>query len=222
MPSQHHTNFAVDSFKLKGGDIPLHTQAGAEKARSFHIQVLNPFHMIPGMAIWHMLESYLQQVNSLYYCVNAELLVQQFHLAMDTAINLPNHVMYTLCLCVSIGCQIHDTGTDEMAIMWYENGRRYLDDDDWGWSLNVMRALALISIFHRSARPSTARHYLGTYFETAPLVQYMLNVTDMALRMGEVNNLSAYVNDASTIEWVLVWGTIQRMASIGFAYPLTS
>jgi len=142
------------------------------------------------------------RVNSLYYCVNAELLVQQFHLAMDTATNLPNHVMYTLCLCVSIGCQIHDTGTDELAIMWYENGRRYLDDDDWGWSLNVMQALALISIFHRSARPSTARHYL-----------------DIALRIGEANNLSAHVNDASTIEWVLVWRTIQRMASIGFAFP---
>jgi len=85
-----------------------------------------------------------------------------------------------------------------MAIMWYENGRRYLDDDDWGWSLNVMRA-----------------------FETAPLVQYMLNVTDIALRIGEANHLSAYVNDASTIEWVLVWGTIQRMAGIGFAYPVT-
>jgi hypothetical protein len=50
----------------------------------------------------------------------------------------------------------------------------------------------------------------------------MLKVTDMALRMGEANNLSAYVNDASTIEWVLVWGTIQRMAGIGFAYPVTS
>ena len=50
----------------------------------------------------------------------------------------------------------------------------------------------------------------------------MLNITDIALQIGEVNNLSAYVNDASTIEWVLVSGTIQRMASIRFAYPLTS
>jgi hypothetical protein len=221
-PPQRHTSFAVDSPGLKGGGIPLHTQTDAEKVRSFHIQVLNPFRMIPGMTIWNMLESYLQGVNSFYYCVNAELLVQQFHLAIDTATNLPNHVMYTLCLCVSIGCQTRETGTDEMAIMWYENGRRYLDDDDWGWSLNVMRAMALISIYHRSARSSTARHYLGTYFETAPLAQYMLNVTDIALRIGEANNLSAYVNDASTTEWVLVWGTIQRMASVGFACPVTS
>lgn len=173
MPPQRHTNAAVDSLKLRGGGILLHAQAGAEKVRSFHIEVLNPFRMIPGMEIWYMLESYLQRVNSLYYFVNAELLVQQFHLAIDTATNLPNHVMYTLCLCVSIGCQTHDSGTDEMAIMWYENGRRYLDDDDWGWSLSVMRALALISIFHWGARPSTALHYLGAYFETAHLVQHM-------------------------------------------------
>jgi hypothetical protein len=117
MPLQCYTNFAVDSLKLKDSSILLHTQAGTKKVRSFYIQVLNLFCMIPGIAIWHMLESYSQRVNSFYYCVNAELLVQQFHLAIDTATNLSNHVMYTLCLCVSISCQTHDTGTDEMAIM---------------------------------------------------------------------------------------------------------
>jgi hypothetical protein len=221
-PPQRYTNFAVNSFELKSDGVSIHTQEGTEKVKSFHIQVLNPFRMIPGMTIWYMLESYLQHVNSVHYCINAELLVQQFHLAMDAAANPPNHVMYTLCFCVSIGCQNHDAGTDEMGIMWYENGRRYLDDDDWGWSLNVMRALALVSIFHRSARPSTARHYLGTYCETTPLVQYLLKVIDIALRIGEANNLSLYVNDASTYEWVLVWRTIQRMASIVFAYPAAS
>jgi hypothetical protein len=158
---QRHINFAVDPFELKGRGLQIQTRASAEKVRSFHIQVLNPFRMIPGMTIWPMLESYLQRVNSSYYCVNAKHLVGQFHLAVDTTASLPNHIMYTLCLCISIGCQAHDTGTDEMAIMWYENGRRYLDNDDWGWSLNVMRALALISIFHMSERPTTARHYLG-------------------------------------------------------------
>jgi hypothetical protein len=50
MPPQRYTNFAVDSFNLKGGGIPLHTQAGAEKVRSFHIQALNPFRMIQSFA----------------------------------------------------------------------------------------------------------------------------------------------------------------------------
>jgi hypothetical protein len=159
---QRHTNFAVHPFESNSGGLPLQTWAGTEKVISSHIQVLNPFRMMPGVTIWPMLESYLQRVNSSYYCVDAEHLVQQFHLAVDTTASLPNYIMYTLCLCISIGCQAHDAGTDEMAIMWYENGRRYLDNDDWGWSLNVMRALALISIFHRSERPTTARHYLGT------------------------------------------------------------
>jgi len=150
-------------------------------------------------------------LNSSYYCVDAQHLVQQFHLAVDTTASLPNYIMYTLCFCISIGCQAHDTGTDEMAIMWYENGRRYLDNDDWGWSLNVMRAMALISIFHRSERPTTARHYLDT-----------------ALRIAEANNLSVYDDSASMMddapgnEWILVWGTIQRMAGIGPAYHATS
>ena len=159
---QRHTNFALHPFEPDSGGLPLQTWAGTENVISSHIQVLNPFRMMPGVTIWPMLESYLQRVNSSYYCVDAEHLVQQFHLAVDTTASLPNYIMYTLCLCISIGCQAHDTGTDEMAIMWYENGRRYLDNDDWGWSLNVMRAMALISIFHRSERPTTARHYLGT------------------------------------------------------------
>jgi hypothetical protein len=69
---------------------------------------------------------------------------------------------------------------------------------------------------------------LPRYFNTPPLVQYMLIVTDTALQIGEANNLSGYVDSASMIdgtpgnEWILVWGTIRRMASIGPAYPATS
>jgi hypothetical protein len=56
-------------------------------------------------------------------------------------------------------------------------------------------------------------------------VQYRLIVIDKALLIGEANNLSVYVNGASMIdempsnEWILVWGTIQRLASTGPAYP---
>jgi hypothetical protein len=161
IPPQYHTKFAQHSFNLNRRSLDSLTWDGAEKSPSFHIQVLNPFRMIPGTTIWPMLESYLQRVNSSYYYVNAENLVDQYNLAVNKTVALPNYSMYTLCLCISIGCQAYPTGTDEMAIMWYENGRRYLDSDDWGWSLNVMRALALISMFHRSERPTTARHYLG-------------------------------------------------------------
>jgi hypothetical protein len=52
----------------------------------------------------------------------------------------------------------------------------------------------------------------------------MLIVIDKALLIGEANNLSVYVDGASKIdempsnEWILVWGTIQRLASTVPAY----
>jgi hypothetical protein len=45
--------------------------------------------------------------------------------------------------------------------VWYENGQRYLDNDRWDMNLNVMRALALISMLHMNERPATTHHYLG-------------------------------------------------------------
>jgi hypothetical protein len=119
--------------------------------------------MTSGMEIWPFLDSFLREVNTLYHCVNAEYCSHQFDLAMDPKTDLPNQIMCMLCICISIGCKISPAGTDDMAIMWYENGRRYLDNDDWGCNLNVMRALALISMFHRNERPSTARYYLGLW-----------------------------------------------------------
>jgi len=151
----------VLGFDLNRDDCVLQIMNGTNEPRGLHIQVLNPFRMISGMEIRPLLDSFLQRVNSCYYCVNAEDLLRQFSLAVDTTVSLTIHTMYTLCLCISIGCQFYDTGSDEMAIMWYENGRRYLDSEGWGWSLNVMRALTLISIFHGSERPTTARYYLG-------------------------------------------------------------
>lgn len=131
----------VLGFNLNGDGRVLQIRDGANEPRSLHVQVLNPFRMIPGTKIRPLLDSFLQRVNSCYYCVNAEDLLQQFSLAVDTTVSLTIHTMYTLCLCISIGCQSHDTGCDEMAIMWFENGQRYLDSEDWGWSLNVMRTL---------------------------------------------------------------------------------
>jgi hypothetical protein len=56
----------------------------------------------------------------------------------------------------------------------------------------------------------------------------MLIFPDTALRIAEANNLSVYVDGASMMddapgnEWILVLGTIQRMAGIGPAYHATS
>ena len=214
----NRTGFAKD-------DHSSHADNSAKGHKSFHIRVLNPFRMVSSTTIRPFLDSFLQHVNHSYYCINAEYLVRQFGLAVGSTTSLSNHVMYTLCLCIGIGCQVHNTGTDEMAIMWYENGRRYLDSDDWGWSLNVMRALALISIFHSRERPTTARHYLGT-FEILTM-NCLLSIIDAALRIGEANNLSipfdgiSVIEDTPVGEWKLIWQTIQAMATTRHSYRAT-
>jgi len=158
-------------------------------------------------ATWPLLQSFILRTNSLYHFIDADQLVTQYSLAFDDSARLPKHIVYTLCLCISIGCQVHDGETDQMALVWYEHGRRYLDNEDWGWSLYVMRALALISMFHRTERPSTASHYL-----------------DAALRIGEANNLPLAMENGPTMdtmadnEWVLVWSTIQMMTVDGYTY----
>jgi hypothetical protein len=210
MPTSDHGSVGTEA-------VPVNVKDGPQRARSFHIQALNPFHMISWMSIWPYMETFLQQVNSQHYIIDADEILRQFNLAIEPTARLPNHAMYTLCICISIGCQLHKEGSEEMAIMWYENGRRYLDSDDWGWSLNVMRAMALISIFHRNERPTTARHYLG--MQSASPTKCLLTVADTALRIGEANNLpimsssDSLMEDTPNHEWVLVWSTIRTMAT---------
>jgi hypothetical protein len=101
-------------------------------------------------------------VNATYSFVDTERLVQQFLQVVDTNNTLLIHIIYTLCFCISIGCQAQGVAADELAVVWYENGRRYLDNNGWDMNLNVMRALALIGMFHINERPATAHRYLGT------------------------------------------------------------
>ena len=70
--------------------------------------------------------------------------------------------MCELCLALAVGSQWSDDGHDGSFLMWYENGRRCLDDTHWDHEPWVMRAMALISMYHLGGRPDTAQHYLRT------------------------------------------------------------
>jgi hypothetical protein len=91
--------------------------------------------------------SFLRRINGVYHFITDGHLVGQLSLAVDTTTNLPNHIMYTLCFCISIGCQVCNKETNETAIVWDENARRYLDDDDWGRNLNVVRVRIKIGLW---------------------------------------------------------------------------
>ena len=109
-----------------------------------------------------MVDRFLQIVNAVYYLVNPDKLWKHLDSALDTTLETPNLTMSVVCVCIALGCQTCPVDTTDMAIMWYENGRRYLDDRDWCLDPAVMQVLALISMFHMAQRPATSSHYLGS------------------------------------------------------------
>lgn len=126
------------------------------------MQTLNPFNFQTKEVIKPLLESFLQDVNSVYYLITPDHLWSYLDLALDTTGDTSHPVMAVVCICIALGCQTSPAGAPSMAVLWYENGRRYLDSQDWGVDPTVMQILALISMFHMAQRPTTSSHYLGT------------------------------------------------------------
>ena len=69
--------------------------------------------------------------------------------------------MCELCLVIALGVQISDHGSMDQVIVWYENGRRYMDNENWEEELWVMRALLLISMYHIGEKVDTSRYDLN-------------------------------------------------------------
>jgi hypothetical protein len=130
-------------------------------SKSFHVQSINPFNFQTRSLIAPVLEIFLQKVNNIYYLIDPKDLWSFVDSTLDSDLETPNLTMSVVCFCVAIGYQNCSTGAPDMAIMWYENGRRYLDDHDWSLDPTVMRILVLIGVFHMAERPSTSSHYLG-------------------------------------------------------------
>ena len=126
-----------------------------------HVQALNPFDHYPASIFQPCLDAFVQRVNSIFFFFNEEDLEQRFRIVSERSAGLPNGEMSELCLILALGAQMRTGGNDDGTIMWYENGRRYLDDQNWCNELWLMRATALISLFHLEQRPDTSRHYLG-------------------------------------------------------------
>ena len=131
-------------------------------SKSFHVQSINPFNLHPKTVIGPILESFILNVNSIYHLISPIDLWGYLESVSDPTSVTPNLTMSIVCICIAIGYQTCPTGAEDMTIMWYENGRRYLDDCDWNLEPTVMQILALISMFHMAQRPATSSHYLGT------------------------------------------------------------
>lgn len=126
-----------------------------------HVRVINPFDHVTLPQVQPYLESFLQRINSVVYIFEPAELMNLFDLVFDASRSLPNQLMSEVCLVLALGVQISDEASEDKMFMWYENGRRYLDDENWRNELWIMRIMVLISAWHAGDRRGTSRHYLG-------------------------------------------------------------
>jgi hypothetical protein len=179
-------------------------------SKSFHVQSINPRSLIGPI-----LESFLQNVNSIYYLISPDDLWSYLDSVLAPISVTPNLTMSVVCICIAIGYQTRPTGAPDIAIMWYENGRRYLDDCDWNLDPTVMQILALISMFHMAERPATSSHYLGT--NCPEFLTLGLTFADAAMGIAVANNLHRSMEEVNqtggswNIEWLDIWNTMVDM-----------
>jgi hypothetical protein len=179
------------------------------------VQSINPFNLQPRSRIGPILESYLQNVNSIYYLISPDDLWNHLDSILDPNLVTPNVTLSVVCVCIAIGCQTYPIEAPDMAIMWYENGRRYLDDLDWNLDPTVMQILALISMFHMAQRPATSCHYLGK--NCLDVLTLGLKFADAAIHIGEANNLHRAKEEVNqtggswNVEWLDIWNTMVDM-----------
>ena len=121
--------------------------------------MINPFRFQPRTRTIRHLYTFLD-INGIFFFFDDQMLIDNFELAYATHSPLSNRIMAELCLALAIGDQWDDSGNDDNCLMWYENGRRYLDDERWDHDTWVMRIMALICMYHIGRRPDTAQHYL--------------------------------------------------------------
>lgn len=132
-----------------------------------HTQAINPFNIAVAADVKAYLACFQTRINSVFFLYDTSELETLVQVVSNTFLNTPNQIMCELCLVITLGVQISDHGSMDRVIMWYENGRRYMDDENWGNELWVMRALILTSIYHIGERIDTSRYYLSQWSITS-------------------------------------------------------
>lgn len=126
-----------------------------------HTQAINPFNIAVAADVKTYLANFQTRVNSVFFLYDVRELDAHVQVVSNAFQDIPNQIMCELCLVITLGVQMSDHGSMDQLIMWYENGRRYMDDENWGNELWVMRALILISMYHIGERVDTSRYYLS-------------------------------------------------------------
>jgi hypothetical protein len=133
---------------------------GIPKWSVLHTEAINPFHFHPQEETTVLLRAFIERVNPTFFFFEDPELLVNLDRAYDGETEHSSQVMCELCLALAIGSQWTEDGNDGSAMMWYENGRRYMDDTHWDHEPWVMRAMTMISMYHLGVRPDNAQHYL--------------------------------------------------------------
>lgn len=186
-----------------------------------HISAINPFRFHPASEVKQLLSTFIQRVNSIFYFFRKGELENYFDMVAETTSSFPNQIMCELCLALALGAQASNSENADKTIMWYENGRRYLDDDNWKNKLWVMRAVTLISIFHIEERRDTSYHYLSQFsLLSGNLLE--LSVAGIAISIGQANLLDRGTphkqSDEETLQWLHVWRTVRFLHKFGLPF----
>ena len=160
-PFDHRTGVGHRSELRSQGD----TQSQSWGLRH---ESINPFHFRRREDILALMQIFIDRVNHTFFFFKEAKIISAIGVAYDDGEELSNRVMCELCLALAVANQWCDNGNEDGAITWYENGRRYLDDSLWDHEPWVMRAMALISMYHLGGKPDNAQQYLSEYFVSAP------------------------------------------------------
>ena len=151
-----------DHRSAVGHRSDLRSQGDAQsQLRGLRHESINPFHFRRQEDVIALMQVFIDRVNHTFFFFKEASLMRNISIAYENRDELSNRVMCEICLALAVAIQWCDDGNEDSSITWYENGRRYLDDSLWDHEPWVMRATALISMYHLGGKPDNAQQYLS-------------------------------------------------------------
>lgn len=124
-------------------------QARESSAQEFLLWAVNPIEHYAQGELERYIKCFLDWQNSLLYLFAEDEVMANLYAAYGSSlVALPKPSLLDTYFALSIGCQLCDDGCEDTSILWDENGKRLLDNENWNNDLWAMRAMCLISIYH--------------------------------------------------------------------------
>lgn len=117
----------------------------------------------------HLKDRFLERVNSVLFVFEPNELEDGVNVIYSQLDSTLGSWRCQICLAFALAAQSCDSlQENEQAFMWYENGRRYLDDlvEEKGGELLAMRGLLLMAIYLIPDKKQACKLYLGSSIQS--------------------------------------------------------